>query len=142
MGGLVPFIATVAVGFALSSTSVSAQQPRAPEQGSEPYSAAFAACMDAAGGVTSAMLNCTADEHRRLDELLNESYSKVMAVADSDQKEALRSAQRAWITYRDTSCSVMEAFAVGSMGPVLSSSCLLSVTNERLKYLRTLEALL
>jgi len=129
--------AIVLVVSSLIGSSAWAEQP--PKK---PYSEAFDNCMDLAAGVTSAMVSCANDEYRRQEDRLNEAYLKVMAAADPDQKEELRAAQHAWIAYRDTSCPLMRALAVGSMGPVLSSSCLLQSTSERVKYLRTLEILL
>ena len=53
--------------------------------------------------------------------------------------EALRSAQRAWIAFRDAECSyeAYQAFG-GTMQPMLGSLCLERLTRERIATLKTL----
>ena len=52
------------------------------------------------------MNQCIADEVKSLDSKLNSSYTALMrASPDARFKEALRSAQRAWIADRDASCA-------------------------------------
>ena len=54
-------------------------------------------------------------------------------------EETLRSAQRAWITFRDSSCDYEGYFARGgSMEPMLINQCLARLTGERTKQLRQL----
>jgi uncharacterized protein YecT (DUF1311 family) len=76
-------------------------------------SKSYSDCMDKSEGVTVNMLDCSADELRRHDTLFNESYRKLMASAAPPQREELKEAQRAWIKYRDTSCSLMRTVEGG-----------------------------
>jgi uncharacterized protein YecT (DUF1311 family) len=99
----------------LLSGSAYAQQPSssASEGGESLYSKTYSDCMDKSEGVTVNMLDCSADELRRHDTLFNESYRKLMASAAPPQREELKEAQRAWIKYRDTSCSLMRTVEGG-----------------------------
>jgi uncharacterized protein YecT (DUF1311 family) len=48
------------------------------------------------------MANCYRVERMIWDDLLNESFQKLLAVLDGGQTAKSRSMQRAWIVYRDT----------------------------------------
>jgi uncharacterized protein YecT (DUF1311 family) len=125
----------------LLSGSAYAQQPSssASEGGESLYSKTYSDCMDKSEGVTVNMLDCSADELRRQDTLLNESYQKLIASAAPQQREQLREAQRAWIKYRDTTCSLMQSFeGGGTLSAVIGSGCVLEETARRVKWLEDL----
>src|SRR3954453_1975305 len=91
-----------------------------------PYGPTYDTCMDQSGGVTLAMLNCTADEQRRQDAGLNRAYQRVRDASRPERKQKLREAERAWIADRDTSCSLLAEFQGGTMaalsdGPAISA---------------------
>jgi uncharacterized protein YecT (DUF1311 family) len=65
------------------------------------FSKDFEACLDKAGGVTPAMMDCISAELKRQDALLNQNYRKLMASLSAGRKKALQEAQRAWIKFRD-----------------------------------------
>lgn len=94
-------------------------------------SAAYASCMDAAGGVTLAMLECMASETTLHDQRLNAAYRAAMASLDGDRKDQLRGAQRLWIKYRDAECTLRASLTGGSIDRLNGGSCLLDMTRER-----------
>jgi uncharacterized protein YecT (DUF1311 family) len=88
------------------------------------------------------MLDCSADELRRQDALLNATYRKLMTSLSPQQREELKEAQRAWIKYRDTSCFLMRSVeGGGTLGSVISSGCVLEETSRRAKWLENLSTL-
>jgi uncharacterized protein YecT (DUF1311 family) len=88
------------------------------------------------------MLECSTDELRRQDALLNESYRELRASAEPPQREQLRKAQRAWIKYRDTTCSLMQSFeGGGTLTAVIGSGCVLEETARRAEWLEDLSKL-
>ncbi|MFQ2812649.1 lysozyme inhibitor LprI family protein [Aeromonas caviae] len=55
------------------------------------------------------------------------------------QLERLRTAQRAWIAFRDAQCRYeVGVYEGGSMAPMVHSSCLTQLTEARTKDLNTL----
>jgi uncharacterized protein YecT (DUF1311 family) len=103
------------------------------------YSPTYKTCMDAAGGVTMAMRECGNAEYGRLDAELNEAYRKASEALDPEQRKLLRDTQRAWLAYRDSTCSFMSRLGDrGTMAALTDMSCLMSVTAERTQWLRDL----
>jgi uncharacterized protein YecT (DUF1311 family) len=95
--------------------------------------------MEQSGGVTAEMLECSSNELRRQDSLLNEAYSQAIAALNAPQKNLLREAQRAWIAYRDTTCSFMAKLGDrGTMASLIDSGCFLQTTAERARWLKQL----
>ena len=86
---------------------------------------------------------CAHQDYLDADLVLNSVYPEVRAALEAMQPdvprpdgkteaEALRDAQRAWITYRDMACNVEAApFRGGTMEPFLTSSCLARLTRDR-----------
>jgi len=109
-------------------------------------------CMETRiGGTTLGMKFCLSQELFWWDEVLNESYGKLLArekVEDEDNKnnginhpvmkaDALKEMQRAWIKYRDALCE-HEAVRWGGgtgVGPA-SLSCLLDETGRQVFVLK------
>ncbi len=81
---------------------------------------------------------CLAERYRFWDDILNNSYAQVIDQLDDAREERLRSAQRAWITYRDLTCE-MEADAMrgGSGEAMLRAGCLSRLTEARARDLET-----
>jgi uncharacterized protein YecT (DUF1311 family) len=95
---------------------------------------------------------CAGLEYERADKALNVLWPKVrasMKEQDAELKEygpdlvgaeaALLKAQRAWIDYRDGQCE-SEGFEArgGSLEPLLVSTCLTRLTNQRIQELTLL----
>ena len=66
-------------------------------------------------------------------------YKKVLKkMTDSNQKQMLINAQRAWIKYKDAHCkAIANLYEGGSMQPMVYSGCLAELTKERTKNLQT-----
>lgn len=80
-----------------------------------------------------------AKEHKKADAEMTALYKKALAklATDATQKQLLIDAQRAWIKYKEAHCKAEAAvFEGGSMQPLIYSSCLTELTNERSKQLR------
>ncbi len=104
-------------------------------------------CMDAepAGHSTYGMVRCTAAETMVWDRFLNEIYQDQMAglkAMDAEEAkhfpefanraDALRTAQRAWIAFRDGECGLEYAlWGAGSMRQIAGAACHLEMTADR-----------
>jgi uncharacterized protein YecT (DUF1311 family) len=81
-----------------------------------------------------AMNRCAGDAFERADKALNAQWAKVLAAYgdDAEAKKLLLDGQRAWLTYRDTTCA-LSAFDSrgGSIWPLINSMCLAQLTRER-----------
>jgi uncharacterized protein YecT (DUF1311 family) len=89
---------------------------------------------------------CAYEEWQTADAELNSVYKRATAILkDQDSRldaamrggpEALRDAQRAWITFRDKTCEA-EGFAMrgGSAEPMVVAFCLTRITRERIGHL-------
>jgi uncharacterized protein YecT (DUF1311 family) len=102
------------------------------------FSKEFDACMDKAGGVTPAMIDCISAEQKRQDALLNENYRKLMASLSTKRKQALQEAERAWIKFRDTNCDFYYDPDGGSAARIDANECLLNTTADRAEELARL----
>jgi uncharacterized protein YecT (DUF1311 family) len=102
------------------------------------FSKEFDACMDKAGGVTPAMIDCMSAELKRQDGLLNENYRKLMASLSAKRKQVLQEAQRAWLKFRDTNCDFYYDPDGGTAARVDANECLLNATTDRAKELAQL----
>ena len=109
--------------------------------------AATAQEIDCANAMTQMDMNqCAYDDWTAADEELNLAYGEVMGLltqwdADlpTDEQggaDALREAQRAWITFRDKACEA-EGYAMkgGSAEPLLVYGCMRQLTEERTAHL-------
>lgn len=89
---------------------------------------------------------CAFREWKIADAELNSGYKRAMAMMNEQNSqldasmrggpEALRDAQRAWITFRDKTCEA-EGFAMrgGSGEPMVVAFCLTRITRERIAHL-------
>ncbi len=112
------------------------------------------ACMDGqeGGHTTLGMSSCTNAEAQVWDKYLNIEYKATMEglkAMDADEAvyfpeyakrlESLRTAQRAWIGFRDAECGLAYAmWGSGSMRSIAWASCQLDMTAERVIELRGL----
>jgi uncharacterized protein YecT (DUF1311 family) len=109
--------------------------------------------VDCENAMTQFEMNVCADQdYKAADKALNAAYKQVMAhmiKVDSDMGainpgyvgavNALKTAQRAWIGYRDGQCE-LSGFSArgGSMEPMLVSGCLAELTKKRTAELKEL----
>lgn len=97
-----------------------------------------AACMDKAGGVTLAMVECMVSELGRQDKRLNTAYGALMVELAPERKKQLQSAQRLWLQYRDANCSFYFDPDGGSLARVAAQGCQLQMTAQRAQELTDL----
>ena len=106
--------------------------------------------VDCATAMAQADLNaCAYQDWETADAALNDAYQEAMALLETwdanlpeDEQggaEALREAQRAWITFRDQACAA-EGYAMkgGSAEPLLVYGCMRLLTEERTNHLTSM----
>ena len=95
-----------------------------------------AATSAACPGQTQMEMNdCASEDYRRIDAQLAAVYARF------DKTPELKTAERAWIAYRDAECAY-EAAGVkgGSMAPMVYSMCMTNLTKARIDVLKANEA--
>jgi uncharacterized protein YecT (DUF1311 family) len=99
--------------------------------------AAYQSCMDASGGVTSAMRDCAAAEHERLDVRLNAAYRAALArLPNQAARTRLRNLERRWLATRWAGCErEARAEGGGTMALLILDSCALSEMVRRIAWL-------
>lgn len=110
-----------------------------PVAASEPsYSPAFQACLDSDEGMsTHGQIGCIGAELERQDQRLNAAYRQAMARLNPRQQGALRTAQRAWIAFRDADCASLTDADWGTLSRVSANFCMLRMTAERADHLQS-----
>lgn len=99
------------------------------------------------GSTTSGMATCTQEEAAVWDVILNEIYTEIQnmnAAADEaglspliDRTDALRTAQRAWIAFRDAECAARYAmWQDGTIRSLEAAACHMTLTAQRAMALR------
>jgi uncharacterized protein YecT (DUF1311 family) len=104
---------------------------------------ALADDIDCNNAMTQSAMNICADQdYRAADAKLNAAYSRLIAAQDdAGFKAKLRTAQRAWISFRDTECTYETADNEGgSIHPLVYAVCLTRLTKERTKALEAQRA--
>jgi uncharacterized protein YecT (DUF1311 family) len=107
-------------------------------------------CLEKAGGVTPAIDNCNEQAKTSADLILNRIYGdwveqlKHPAKDDgADSAEILKrliASERAWVTYRDTSCNLESVSMLGGTGETnLHGHCLYVETEQRVRYLQAIQ---
>jgi uncharacterized protein YecT (DUF1311 family) len=75
---------------------------------------------------------CWGNEYKKADASLNKTYQELVAMLDEEQKTQLKTAETAWIKYRDTHCEfVADQYKGGSIRPMIAAICLADVTGNR-----------
>ena len=86
---------------------------------------------------TQADMNiCWGNEYKSADARLNQVYRQFMARLDDEEKAQLKTAQTAWLKYRDANCDfVGDQYKGGTIRPMIAAICLADVTTNRAKEL-------
>lgn len=86
--------------------------------------------------VQSDLNECARADYRTADAALNAVYVQLMKKVGPKTKDALRAAQKAWLSYRDATCA-LETMGLegGSAYPMELSGCLKGLTDARTKAL-------
>lgn len=99
------------------------------------WAGAAGAAADCANATsTAAMVACAQRELEQHDARLNDVYKRLMAPnrLDGPARDLLRTAQRAWIAFRDADCAwSADAMRGGTGASVLAASCLAEHTRRR-----------
>lgn len=104
----------------------------APAFAAEPQrSAEYARCMDDPNSTTYSLRECIGAEFKRQDARLNRAYAEALQTLDPAAKLKLRTAQRAWIAFRDADCDAVLAAYGGTMAPMMEETCYLDRTSQR-----------
>jgi uncharacterized protein YecT (DUF1311 family) len=81
---------------------------------------------------------CWGKEYKAADAELNKTYQDFMSKLDESEKVQLKSAQLAWLKYRDANCEfVADQYKGGTMRPMIAAICLADVTNARVNELKS-----
>lgn len=81
---------------------------------------------------TTEQIACLAVLHDAADTALNDAYKAHRDNLDDEGQTILRTAQRAWIIFRDTECARQaDVFRGGSLARVITISCQLNLTEAR-----------
>jgi uncharacterized protein YecT (DUF1311 family) len=95
------------------------------------------ACLEEPGNESTAMMTACLDRETTLwDERLNETYGALMDRLGPEQADALKQAQRAWITMRDETCAYEASLWQGGTGAGPAAvNCFLRETGWRALFL-------
>jgi uncharacterized protein YecT (DUF1311 family) len=94
-----------------------------------------AGAKDGCEGETQYEMNmCAGEKFEKANKAMNERYSELMKRLDRENRDKLRQAQRAWVSYRDKVCE-FEANGLGSVRPTIFAGCLTMLTEGHIKYL-------
>ena len=79
---------------------------------------------------------CAYENYQTVDAELNEAYQQMKAALPQDGKQALETAELAWLEFRDLDCGWERSqFEGGSIAPLIYNSCLETRTNIRINEL-------
>ena len=90
------------------------------------------------GETTYEMKECSAKKYKQADDELNKLYHLLMSkLTDDGHKTSLKTAQQAWLKYRDTNCD-FESYLNrgGSIYSVIVTECMTSMTTSRTKEMK------
>jgi uncharacterized protein YecT (DUF1311 family) len=80
---------------------------------------------------------CAAREYKQADAELNKVYQQVLKQEDAGGQARLKTAQLAWLKFRDTECEYEAGdYIGGTMRPMVEAFCLAAVTQERTRQLK------
>jgi uncharacterized protein YecT (DUF1311 family) len=81
---------------------------------------------------TAETVRCLDKAYQAADRDLNTLYARIQKVLDPDELEALVSAERLWLQYRDATCQAeYKLFGGGTAGPPTRLACLVAETRAR-----------
>lgn len=80
---------------------------------------------------------CWGNQYKTADANLNQVYRRLVTMLSDEEKTQLKTAQTAWLKYRDANCDfVADQYKGGSMRPMISAICLADMTTNRTTELR------
>jgi uncharacterized protein YecT (DUF1311 family) len=89
---------------------------------------------------TADMVQCSAVQYKAADRDLNQTYQRLTkALWNPETKKALVATQVRWIQFRDSECAFQRSlYEGGTMAAVAGGACLVNVTQERTKALKSM----
>jgi uncharacterized protein YecT (DUF1311 family) len=84
----------------------------------------------------SIVVDCYRIENLIWDGLLNDNYKALLDTLDDGQTVKARAMQRAWTTYRDTTCQFYDDKIQGSMAVAMRAACVTRESARRAMLLR------
>jgi uncharacterized protein YecT (DUF1311 family) len=102
--------------------------------------AAFAVAADpgepaeSCDGSTAEMVACANKKIAYWDQRLNAAYKKAIEIAQTEQREQLRVAQRLWLQYRHANCLYCD-MGEGTIARIEAADCMLTMTEARTREL-------
>ena len=79
---------------------------------------------------------CAGQDFTVADGKLNALYKTMMAKYDAANQAKLKTAEKAWLTYRDAECDYeTNGTAGGTINPMMDTMCRTTKTNDRIKEL-------
>jgi len=122
--------ALVAILACAAPAAASAQEPA--------FSPGLDRCLNAPSGMSTAgQIGCVDTELKLQDARLNQAYRGAMGRLNSRQQGKLRTAQRAWIAFRDADCAARQDEDWGTLSRVEAAFCVLEKTARRAEELET-----
>jgi uncharacterized protein YecT (DUF1311 family) len=90
-------------------------------------------CQEAPGGAsTPGIVACNQREQAWWDQYLNSNYADLQSSLEPAVFDSLKTAQRAWLKYRDAKCAFVDAlWSGGTIRAVMASSCMMDATATR-----------
>ena len=80
---------------------------------------------------------CAGKDFQAADGKLNATYKKLTSALDAHELASLKTAQRAWVAWRDAECDYRTIDSEGgSIRPMEVSMCETELTNDRIKQLQ------
>ena len=80
---------------------------------------------------------CWSKEYKAADAQMNVAYREFMAKLNSEETAQLKTAQLAWLKFRDANCEfVADQYKGGSIRPMIVAMCLADVTSTRTSELK------
>jgi uncharacterized protein YecT (DUF1311 family) len=98
-------------------------------------------CADEPGANTMTIVSCQIREQKIWDDYLNDWYGQALTRLkdEPDAAAALKSAQRAWIQFRDAKCDYWEKrYEGGTFASVAAGNCMRVTTGQRAIELRVI----
>ena len=105
------------------------------------YSQNYQQCLDNSGGVTTNMRLCNSKELKYQDKLLNKNYKDALKRLSRDKQDELKKVQRLWMKYRDARCNFQFGITGGTIDLLNGDSCLVDMTAQRAKELKSVNNL-
>lgn len=90
-----------------------------------------------ADGLSQSDLNqASSQAYSSADFMLNKAYQQLMGALEGKEKDSLKSAQKAWLTFRDLNTKfIADQYAGGSIAPMMKNQALTEMTNYRIAIL-------